>query len=247
MQSVNLIPGDYTRTRRSRRRLLVSGALALSLLLALSGFARLLHQTTTRALAANAALENELRGLESDRARLAATSQILRDLSQKIELVQTLSHNRRWATYLAHIARSTPDEVVLSRAHIIPATPAPQPAPLTPSPSSSSSSSGASTLSATPDPAHPDRLVLLLEGYALNTTDITRFVAGLGSAGLFAQITFKGSLAAQINGKALNRFNLECPIRYEPRKKSASTHSAASVPSGSAPLASRTARREDRP
>lgn len=222
MQTVNLMPRDYARTERSKRRLIVSAAVTVAAVLAMFGLGRLTNQWVAQKERGNALLEGRVQELEVARAELASYNLTLQQLARKHSVIQTIGRNRRWASYLAHIAAAANGEVLLTRAHISPGA---AEADDSPGPKK------AGALTATPpaaekpkeeaDKVKPKKLVLLLEGYALSATDITKFISALSAPGLFERVTFKGSQMAQINRKPLSRFELECPIRYTPRRRRA--------------------------
>ncbi len=226
MQSLNLIPPDYVRAARTKRGLLVAGALVLAFVLALAGLARLVDKSIGRQTESYMVLERELNDLQRAKADLAVQTALLQDLAERLAVVETVSSNRRWSVYLARIAEAVPDEVLLTRASVAAVRPAADdsgpratvPAGPTTAPATPGQPPGVGLDNAL-NPSKPDRLMLLLEGYALANTDITRFIAALRSAGIFERINFKSSQAAEINGAALSRFELECPLRYEPPKR----------------------------
>jgi|GEM_PF-3355730 len=225
MQTVNLIPQGYANTQRSKRRLIISGAVMVAAVLAMFGLARLMDKRAEQKTLINNMLECDVRDLDRARAELASYGRELNDLAEQFSVVRRLDHNRRWASYLAHITRAADDNILLARALITPAKPktddsgardtVQKPAPSAPgTPPADAGKDG---------PDQPKRLVLLLEGYALSNTDVTRFISALSDTGIFEQVTFRGSRMAQMNGVPLSRFELECPIRYEPRTRSAPT------------------------
>lgn len=222
MQTVNLLPQGYAQTERSKRRLLISGAVAVAAAMAMIGFARLTTQKIEQKQRGNLVLEERAATLETDRATLASYNTELQALAAKYSLIRTVNRNRRWASYLAHLAAAANAEIVLTRAHIIPALPeATDAAAASKSGSLAAPPSGPAQPLSKPDDTRPKKLVLLLEGYAASNTDVTRFISALGVYDIFEKITFKGSRTAQINGKPLSKFELECPIRYAPRKRPA--------------------------
>lgn len=237
MQTVNLMPADYARTERSKRRLMVSAAVMVAALLAMFGLGKLTNGWIAQKERGNALLEGRLNELRVARAELASYNLALQQLARKHSAIQTIGRNRRWASYLAHIAAAANDEILLTRAHISPRAgegdnspgPKKKPGALT------AALSAAEKLKEETDKVRPKKLVLRLEGYALSTTDITKFIAALTAPELFERVTFKGSQTAQINRKSLSRFELECPIRYTPRRRARSP--GKSRPAQAAPAA----------
>lgn len=225
MQTVNLMPRGYANTQRSKRRLIISGAVMVAAVMAMFGLARLMDKRAEQRTLVNSMLECDVRDLDRARTELASYGRELNDLAEQFSVVRRLDHNRRWASYLAHITLAADDNIILLRALITPAKPkvddsgarettpkAGPPAPGTPSDRSPDAEEVG--------PDQPRKLVLLLEGYALSNTDVTRFISALSDTGIFEQVTFRGSQMAQMNGVPLSRFELECPIRYEPRTHS---------------------------
>ena len=221
MQSINLMPPGYARNERAKRRLIISATIMAAALMAMLGLGRLTQKWIRGKEQANAVLEGELNELKRSRAELGRHTQRLQGLAERFSVIQTLRQNRRWASYLAHIAAAANDEILLTRAKITPARPEPDD-------SGRTGKNKMTTPATTPNDAQdeemqdkvaPEKLVLLLEGYALSNTDITRFIAALSAPGIFETVTFKGSQMAQINARQVSRFELECPIRYEPRKR----------------------------
>jgi len=237
VQTVNLMPRDYARTQRSKRRLMVSAAVMVAALLAMFGLGKLTNGWIAQKERGNALLEGRLNELTVARAELASYNLTLQQLARKHAVIQTIGRNRRWAACLAHIAAAANDEILLTRAHIGPGageggdSPGPR------------KKAGALTAALAPaekpkeetDKVRPKKLVLQLEGYALSATDITKFISALSAPGLFERVTFKGSQTAQINRKPLSRFELECPIRYTPRRRARSP--GKSRPAQAAPAA----------
>jgi len=237
VQTVNLMPRDYARTQRSKRRLMVSAAVMVAALLAMFGLGKLTNGWIAQKERGNALLEGRLNELTVARAELASYNLTLQQLARKHAVIQTIGRNRRWAACLAHIAAAANDEILLTRAHIGPGageggdSPGPK------------KKAGALTAALPPaekpkeetDKVRPKKLVLQLEGYALSATDITKFISALSAPGLFERVTFKGSQTAQINRKPLSRFELECPIRYTPRRRARSP--GKSRPAQAAPAA----------
>lgn len=220
MQTVNLLPQGYAQTERSKRRLFICAAVTAAAVMAMLGLGRLAAQKIEQKQRCNLLLEERLAILKTDRAELASYNRTLQGLAAKYSLIQTVNRNRRWASYLAHLAAAANAEIVLTRAYINPVRAAAKDA----APKSGSLVApplGATKPLTAPDNTRPKRLVLLLEGYAASNTDVTRFVSALSVHDIFEKVTFKGSRTAQINGKPLSKFELECPIRYAPRKRSA--------------------------
>ena len=240
MQTVNLLPQGYAQTERSKRRLFICAAVTAAAVMAMLGLGRLAAQKIEQKQRCNLLLEERLAILKTDRAELASYNRTLQGLAAKYSLIQTVNRNRRWASYLAHLADAANAEIVLTRANISPILADEKSAAKTPkSGSLLTPPSGATQPNEAPDATSPKRLVLMLEGYAASNTDVTRFISALSVHDIFEKITFKGSQTAQINGKPLNKFELECPIRYAPRKRSApDTHiRSAQTPLAASPTA----------
>jgi len=212
MQSVNLMPDGYIQTERSKRRLLVSIAVVIASVLAMVGLGRLLNNKINQEQQVTSILERELQEMNESRVELAASSQQLRALAAKFEVVQTLNRNRHCAAYLASVAEAAGESILLTRAHISPAEvnrdDSGHSTPPTPA--------GTTATDEDIDETRPEPLVLLIKGYALTNTDITRFITALSATGLFESVNFKGSEAARLHHTTLSRFELECPIRYGP-------------------------------
>jgi len=221
MQTINLLPQGYAQTERSKRRLLISGAVVIAAFLAMFGFGRLMSQRIEQKRRGSALLEGRLGDLKIARAELAAHNQTLQRLARKYALIETVSRNRHWASYLAHLAAAANEDIVLTRAHISPVQADANAAAKKKRGSLTAPAPGTNTRVKEVDKTRPKKLVLLLEGYAASNTDITRFIAALSSHDVFEKVTFKGSQTAQINAKPLSKFELECPIRYAPRKRTA--------------------------
>lgn len=217
MQSVNLMPPGYVQRERTKRRVLVAGAVAVAVSLALFGLARLVDKRVAGEKHAKASAEEEIARLRSAQAELASYNSELKSLAEKIAFLRTLDHNRRWASCVARVAGAVNDHVLLTRLQVRPARPklelfgpaaGGQPAPLP-------VGSGIAPTQADDESARPQRLILFIEGLALANTDITQFISALTATGVFERVTFKGSQTNLVNGKQLNRFELDCPVRYE--------------------------------
>jgi Tfp pilus assembly protein PilN len=219
MQTINLLPQGYAQTERSKRRLLISGAVVVAAFLAMFGVGRLMSQRIELKRRGTAQREGRQGDLKIARAELAAHNQTLQRLARKYALIETVSRNRRWASYLAHLAAATNEDIVLTRAHISPVQGDANPAATKRRGALTAPAPGANLPVKEVDKTRPKKLVLLLEGYAASNTDITRFIAALSSHDIFEKVTFKGSQTAQINAKPLSKFELECPIRYAPRRR----------------------------
>jgi len=219
MQNVNLLPEGHAQTERSKRRLIISGAVVIAAFLTMSGFGRVLTRRIEQKQRGVALLEGRLGDLKIARAELAAHNQTLQRLARKYALIETVSRNRHWASYLAHLAAAANEDIVLTRAHISPVQADANAAAKKKRGSLTAPAPGTNTRVKEVDKTRPKKLVLLLEGYAASNTDITRFIAALSSHDVFEKVTFKGSQTAQINAKPLSKFELECPIRYAPRKR----------------------------
>ena len=220
MQSFNLMPQGYAQAERSKRRLLISVAVTVAAVMAMLGFARLTTRRIEQKQRGNRVLEERAADLKTTRSELASCNLTLQALAAKYSLIQTVNRNRRWASYLAHLADAANDEILLTRAHISPVQTEADGAPAPPAPGSLVPPATLQPTSA-PDQTRPKRLVLFIEGYAASNTDVTKFISALSVHDIFEKITFKGSRAAQINGKPLSKFELECPIRYAPRTRPA--------------------------
>ncbi len=224
MQSVNLMPQGYAQAERSKRRLLISSAVVIAVVLAMIGCARLIGQRVGQREEMSGLLEERLADLKLNQTELARYNHTLEQLARRYVVVQTVNRNRRWASYLAKLAAAANDEIVLTRADIRPVEPtveAPKPGSLIPDPAANEEA---------PDKVKPRKLVLRLEGLAASATDITRFIGALNEAGIFEKVTFKGSRTAQLNGKSLSKFELECPIRYTPRRPAVRPAGPPSIP-----------------
>ena len=250
MQSVNLMPAGYTQKERAKRRLIITAGAMIALVLAMVGLSKLMDKRGSQKIHANVILERQVDELEAAQADLASCNLRLRGLAEKLSVVRTLEHNRRWASCLARVAHAAGKEILLTRADISAVRP-----------KTDDSGSGSAARGKTPatstagrgraapeepdkDLSKPQRLVLMLEGYALSNTDVYRFISALRATGTFGRVTFKGARAAQINAKQLSRFELECPIRYEPRKRGGAvtgpTKEAPAAPEGRPTLLSST-------
>ena len=219
MQTVNLMPQGYAQAERSKRRLIISVAMAVAAVMAMLGFARLTKEKIEHTKRANGIIAERAAELKTDRAELASYNMTLQDLAAKYSLIQTVNQNRRWASYLAHLTDAASAEIVLTRAHISPVQLETADAP---APGAGSLVAAAAVTPATTAAAHdtrPKKLLLLIEGYAASNTDVTRFISALSVRDIFEKVTFKGSRTAHINGKPLSKFELECPIRYAPRER----------------------------
>jgi len=220
MQNVNLIPPGYVENERAKRRLIICAAVMVAVVLAMFGLSKRLDRSAGNKERTKVILEREVAELRTARSELAACSGRLRVLFDRLSVVRTLDRNRRWASYLAQIAGAASDEVVLSRARICAVRPKPddsgKPAPAAAPPPPGPPSPPAAQQQPEEDPLKPQKLLLLLEGYALSNTDVTRFISALAATNVFERVTFKGSQVAAINNRQLSHFELECPIRYEP-------------------------------
>ncbi len=209
MQSVNLMPTGYAAHQRSKRRLVIITGIMVAGVLAMVGFSRLMDRWMQEKEHSNVTLKRLAEDLQGSRAELAQYNRQLQNVYQRFAVVRTLDYNRRWASCLARIAAATGEDIVLTRTQVSPAVnPADEPQP----------AGGAPGSDPAQDFSKPERLVLKLEGYAMATTDVTRFMSALNATGLFDRVTFKGSEMARINLRPMSRFELECPIRYRPDK-----------------------------
>ena len=244
MQSINLMPPGYARKERAKRRLVLGVGIVVAAILAMLGLAKLMDKRVSDKKQASAVLQEQVDDLKAKRADLALCYAKLRGLGDKLSVVRTLEHNRRWASYLGRIAQAANSEIVLTRANILSMRPktddsgsAKPDTKKTPQPPRAGVAPG-TTQEPEEDLSKTERLVLLLEGYALSSTDVPPFVDALQRTGLFEKITFKGTRAAEIHSKTLSRFELECPIRYEPEKQTDTDVPAAAphAPAGTALL-----------
>ena len=231
MQSVNLMPAGYAARQRSKRRLVIITGLMVASVLAMVGFGRLMDKWMQQKEQGNVALQRLADDVKVARADLAGYNSKLQAVYKRFAVVRTLDYNRRWASCLAQIAAVTGDDILLTRTKVVPAKPAVDDSG---SDAGAPAGPGAGLLK---DFSKPEQLVLMLEGYAMATTDVTRFMTSLNATGLFERVTFKGSEMAVINLRQMSRFELECPIRYKQDKAAAE---AATLPAGPAP-AERTA------
>jgi Tfp pilus assembly protein PilN len=211
------MPSEYARRERSKRRFIIAVGAVVAAVLAMVGLARLIEKHTLQKREACSVLAQRFDDLESDRADLAACSTQLQTLSARYTVVRALNRNRRWASCLARIAAAVQPEIVLTRTKVSAAQSKADDSGTAPAASATGGQDAAKEPAA--DLSKPEKLVLLLEGYALSTTDVTRFISALNDTGLFEQVTFRGSQTAMINAKELNRFELECPLRYTPHAR----------------------------
>jgi len=225
MQNVNLMPPGYAENERAKRRLMICGAVMVAVVLAMFGLSKRLDRSTGNKERTKVILERGVTELRSARSELATCNSRLQVLSDRLSVVHTLDHNRRWASYLAQIAQAASDQIVLSRAKICAVrrktddSGRPAPGTALPAPVPPAGAAAATQTKPGEDLSKPEKLLLLLEGYALSNTDVTRFISALTATGIFERVTFKGSQVAMINTRQLSRFELECPIRYEHRKR----------------------------
>lgn len=223
MQSVNLMPAGYTQKERAKRRLIITSGAMVALVLAMVGLSKLMDKRTSEKTHANVILERQVGELEAAQADLASCNRRLWGLAEKLSVVRTLEHNRRWASCLARVAHAAGEEILLTRADIGPVRLKTDDSGSTAGGKAPARSTARRGRAAPEEPekdlSRPQRLVLMLEGYALSNTDVYRFISALRATGTFGRVTFKGARAAQINAKQLSRFELECPIRYGTRKR----------------------------
>jgi Tfp pilus assembly protein PilN len=217
MQSVNLLPPNYARQERAKRRLLISVAVVVAFVLALFGCARLIGKRVAAREQAQAELLREVDDLDTCRRDLADARRQARDAAKRLSVLLGLDRNRRWATRLARIADAATTDVVLTRVQIEPVRPKTDDSgrsdPRTPP---AAKPAAGTSPQREPDLTSPESLVLRLEGYATGNTEVTRFITSLSRTGLFERVHFKGSESARVNEVALSRFELECPIRDTP-------------------------------
>ncbi|MFW6157972.1 MAG: PilN domain-containing protein [Planctomycetota bacterium] len=220
MQSVNLMPPGYAETQQAKRRLILGIGVAIALLLGMVGVRGLLRKRIGDRVHARELLEERLGELKAAKAELAVGRKRLRELAAQFLVVRTLERNRRWASHVGHVARAANPSILLSRVHVAPRTPAAG------GPAQPQTSTGAR-----PAPAErcesPERLVLLIEGYALSNTDVYQFINALRETGMFERVNFKGSRATHLRLKKVSRFELECPVRYAPGAEPAAPAGAA--------------------
>ncbi len=221
MQNVNLMPSGYARNQRAKRRFLVATAVMLTVVIAMFGPAMLTHKWARQKRHSIATLEQKANQLKAARAELATQAGRLGELADEFSVIQTLARNRHWASCLAHIAEAANDNILLTRASIAPVKRQTDDSgrsdshnPRTSPNRTAGSRPQAGREKPPADESSPKKLLLLLEGYALTNTDITRFISALNQRRIFEKVTFKGSEMAHISARQLSRFELECPIRY---------------------------------
>ncbi|MFO7898042.1 MAG: PilN domain-containing protein [Planctomycetota bacterium] len=207
MQSVNLMPPGYADTQRAKRRLILGIGVAIALLLVMVGVRGLVRKRIGDRAHARELLEERLGELKAAKADLAVGRKRLRGLAGQFLVVRTLERNRRWASYVGHVARAANPSIVLSRVHVAPRSPATG-GRAEPRTSTSSRPAAAGR------PESPERLVLLIEGYALSNTDVYQFINALRETRMFERVNFKGSRATHLRLRKVSRFELECPVRY---------------------------------
>ena len=84
MQTVNLMPRGYANTQRSKRRLVISGAVMVAAVRAMCGLARCMDKRAEQRTLVNSMLERDVRDL--DRARAAMAPERTRDERQSAAL-----------------------------------------------------------------------------------------------------------------------------------------------------------------
>jgi Tfp pilus assembly protein PilN len=218
MQSVNLLPPGYAQKQRAKRRFVIGVGVMIAALLVTFGLSRLMDQMVRKKEEAVQLLADEASDLKATRAELDRCNRRLTRLSGRLAVVYTLDRNRRWASALSKVAAAAQDTIFLTRLHIEPAKAdagdagdaAPPPAPAAAAPEDQAADAS----------AKPEQLVMLIQGYAISNTDVTRFISALNETGLFEKVSFRGSEMALVKTRHLSRFELACPVRFVPKVRS---------------------------